>query len=82
MVLLSLVQQLAADIANNTANKLQWIREAALALNPQDPLLGPHLRPVLEQVHAALAAAVSRMQGPDVQSCKLAMHVVHSQMSS
>lgn len=82
MVLLSLVQQLAADIANNTANKLQWIREAALALNPQDPLLVPHLRPVLEQVHAALAAAVSRMQGPDVQSCKLAMHVVHSQMSS
>lgn len=82
MVLLSLVQQLAADISSNTSMKLQWIREAALALNPQDPMLGPHLRPVLEQVHAALAAAVGKMQGGEVQSCKLAMHVIHSQMSS
>lgn len=82
MVLLSLVQQLAADISTGPSTKLQWIREAALALNPQDPMLGPHLRPVLEQVHAALAAAVGKMQGGDVQSCKLAMHVIHSQMSS
>jgi enhancer of mRNA-decapping protein 4 len=82
MVLLSLIQQLAADISSSPSNKLQWIREAALALNPQDPLLGPHLRPVLEQVHAALAAAVGKMQGGEVQSCKLAMHVIHSQMSS
>jgi enhancer of mRNA-decapping protein 4 len=81
MVLLSLVQQLAADIGTNPSNKLQWIREAALALLPKDPLLGPHLKPVLEQVHAALGAAVGKMQGGDVQSCKLAMHVIHSQMS-
>ena len=83
MVLLSLVQQLAADISTGaSSSKLQWIREAALGLNPRDPVLGPHLRPVLDQVHAALGAAVTRMQGADVQSCKLAMHVIHSQMSS
>lgn len=84
MVLLSLLQQLAADTTatKGISGKLQWIREAALALNPQDPLVAPHLKSVLGQVHAALGAAIPRMTGGDVQSCKLAMHVVHSQMIS
>lgn len=46
-VLLSLVQQLGCDLGKDTARKLSWIREAALALNPDDPLLAPHMRPFL-----------------------------------
>lgn len=82
MVLLSLVQQLSADLTTSLAAKLAWIREAALQLNPKDPVLARHLRPVLEGVHTALAAAAARAVGPDAASCRLALHVVHSQMTS
>jgi hypothetical protein len=82
MVLLSLVQQLASDLSTGAATKLQWIREAAMVLNPRDPQTGPHLRPVLEQVTAGLKAALAGLKGGDASSCKLAMHVVHSQMTS
>jgi enhancer of mRNA-decapping protein 4 len=82
MVLLSLVQQLSADLTASLAAKLAWIREAALQLNPKDPVLARHLRPVLEGVHTALAAAAARATGPDAASCRLALHVVHSQMTS
>ena len=82
MVLLSLVQQLSADLSTSLGPKLGWIREAALQLNPRDPVLARHLRPVLEGVHAALAAAAARASGADAASCRLALHVVHSQMAS
>lgn len=82
MVLLSLVQQLCADLGSHVGAKLAWVREAALLLNPRDPLLARHLRPVLEGAHAALAAAAPRLTGADSSSCRLAMHVVHSQMTS
>jgi hypothetical protein len=82
MVLLSLIQQLSSDLSGSVSGKLQWIREAAMVLNPHDPLLIPHLKHVLEQVHANLAAEVPRLTGGDASSCKLAMHVVHSQLTS
>jgi hypothetical protein len=82
MVLLSLVQQLASDLGAGAATKLPWIREAAMVLDPRDAQTAPHLRPVLEQVTAALQAAVGKLKGADASSCKLAMHVVHSQMTS
>lgn len=83
MVLLSLVQQLAADLGRGEHTyKLQWIREAALALNPRDSLLAPHIKPVLDQVYDALATSLGSMKEADKQSCKLAMHVVRSQMST
>lgn len=82
MVLLSLVQQLSADLTTSLSSKLAWIREAALQVNPKDPVLARHLRPVLEGVHASLQAAAGRVSGADASSCRLAMHVVHSQMTS
>ena len=82
MVLLSLIQQLSSDLTSNSTGKLQWIREAAMVINPKDPVLSAHLVPVLQQVHENLSAGLSHLQGADVSSCKLAMHVVHSQMTS
>lgn len=82
MVLLSLVQQLSADLTTNLSTKLTWIREAAMLINPHDPVLARHVRPVLESVHAALQAAAVRVTGADASSCRLAAHVVHSQMTS
>lgn len=86
MVLLSLVQQLSADLTpgpgSNLSTKLAWVREAAMLVNPADPLLAPHFRPVMDQVYAALQGCAARVHGADASACKLAMHVVHSQMSS
>lgn len=64
MVLLSLVQQLAAGLESSSppagggsaaagkalGTQLAWIREAAMLINPRDPVLSQHFRPVLEQV--------------------------------
>lgn len=50
-------------------------------INPRDPVLARHLRPVLEGVHAALQAAAGRVSGQDAASCRLAMHVIHSQLT-
>jgi hypothetical protein len=82
MVLLSLLQQLAADLSHGTSSKLQWIREAAMAINPTDHTIASHIRPVLEQVAAALTAVLPRLQPSEASSCKLTLHVVRSQMSS
>ena len=82
MVLLSLLQQLAADLSHGTSSKLQWIREAAMAINPSDHTITSHIRPVLEQVAAALTAVLPRLQPSEASSCKLTLHVVRSQMST
>ena len=62
------------------STKLAWIREATLALNPSDPGLRGHVRPVLEQVAAALQRCAGEAKGADASACKLAMHVVRSQL--
>ncbi|KAH9304800.1 hypothetical protein KI387_009204, partial [Taxus chinensis] len=48
-VLLALVQQLGHDLEHDIGHKLVWIREASTVLNPNDPLLVPHMRPILGQ---------------------------------
>jgi enhancer of mRNA-decapping protein 4 len=83
LVVLSLIQQLSADLlSGEVASKLSWVREAALALAPGDPAVAAHARPVLAQAHASLGAAAGVLRGADASACKLAMHVVHSQMTS
>lgn len=82
-VLLSLVQQLGCDLGKDTARKLSWIREAALALNPDDPLLAPHMRPFLEQLYQNLHRQVQQSTVPGEQAnLRLVIHVVHSLLTS
>ncbi|KAF9679306.1 hypothetical protein SADUNF_Sadunf06G0001200 [Salix dunnii] len=50
-VLLALLQQLACDISNETSRKLGWMIDVAAAINPVDPLIAVHVRPIFEQVH-------------------------------
>eukprot|EP01018_Ginkgo_biloba_P013901 Gb_28448 [translate_table: standard] len=78
-VLLSLVQQLGCDLGKDTTHKLVWIREAALALNPNDPLLAPHMRPILEQLYQNLHRQMLIVNsGGDANSARLVLHLVHS----
>ncbi|XP_058095672.1 varicose-related protein-like [Magnolia sinica] len=53
-VLLSLLQQLACDIGNNTSQKLDWMVDVVVAIDPVDPTIAAHGRPIFEQVHQIL----------------------------
>ena len=84
-VLLSLVQQLSSDLATPDARtKLDWIRDSCLAIDPADPSLRQHMRPVLSGVHQALmVASNSPASAPDVRAgTRLCIHVVNSMLSS
>ena len=80
MVLLSMLQQLSADLSHGMTSKLQWIREAAMAINPADQSIKAHIKPVLEQVARALQTSLPGLSPADASSCKLTLHVVRSQM--
>lgn len=83
-VLLLLVQQLGCDLGNDTYRKLTWIREAALALNPHDPGLAPHMRLFLEKLYQNLHRLMaSSILSPDVESAtRLVIHVVNSLLTA
>tara|TARA_B100000287_G_C20578358_1_gene759352 strand:+ start:17 stop:1324 length:1308 start_codon:yes stop_codon:yes gene_type:complete len=84
-VLLSLVQQMSTDLSTQDApKKLDWIRDSCLAIDPADPVLRQHMRPVLSTVHQALmAAANSPRSAPEVRAgTRLCIHVVNSMLSS
>ncbi|GLJ08252.1 hypothetical protein SUGI_0084840 [Cryptomeria japonica] len=77
-VLLALVQQLGCDLSKDMARKLIWIREAALALNPNDHLLAPHMRPILEQLYQNLHRQMIVTSPAETSSLRLLLHVVNS----
>lgn len=79
-VVLSLLQQLACDINNDTPRKLAWMTDIAAAINPSDPMITLHVRGIFEQVYQILnhQRSLPTMTGPDLSSIRLLMHVVNS----
>lgn len=61
-VLLSLVSQLAADISHDTALKLRWLKPAVMVVNPADPQLGLHMKPILQQLYHKLHSHLQSVQ--------------------
>jgi len=49
-VLLSLIQQLGFDLSKDTLQKLTWLIDAVLVLNPKDPDVARHVPVVLAQL--------------------------------
>lgn len=82
-VLLSLVRQLSFDLLKDTGPKLLWIKEAALALNPDDPILVPHLRAYLEPTYQNCHThmAITTVQS-EQSMLRLVMHLINSLLSS
>jgi len=78
-VLLTLLQQLGVGLASSAdpAHTVGWVREAALALDPRDPALAAHVRPILSGVLEA-AKGVASGGGPAAGEARLALHVVNS----
>lgn len=83
-VLLALLQQLSCDISNDTQRKIGWMTEVAVAIDPADPSISVHVRPIFEQVYQILshhrnlpATSVS-----DANTIRLLMHVINSVVMS
>lgn len=81
-VLLALVQQLAYDLENDFGRKLVWIKEACTVLNPSDPLLAPHMRPILTQVYPNLHKKLVSSSGAEANTLRLVLHVFNSLLST
>ncbi|XLS43473.1 hypothetical protein HN51_000338 [Arachis hypogaea] len=81
-VVLSLLQQLACDINNDTSRKIAWMTDVAAAINPSDPMIAMHVRPIFEQVYQILnhQRSLPTMTGPDLSSIRLLLHVIHSML--
>ncbi|XP_057765385.1 enhancer of mRNA-decapping protein 4-like [Salvia miltiorrhiza] len=81
-VLLSLLQQLACDISKETPRKLTWMREVLTAINPTDPMIAMHVRPIFEQVYQILnhQRNLPTMGGAELANIRLIMHVINSML--
>ncbi|GFP90969.1 varicose-related protein [Phtheirospermum japonicum] len=83
-VLLSLLQQLACDIGKDTPRKLTWMREVVSAINPTDPMILVHVRPIFEQVYQILNhhRSFPTTTGAELSNIRLIMHVINSMIMS
>lgn len=81
-VLLSLLQQLACDITNDTARKLVWMTEVATCILPHDPMIAVHVRPILEQVYQMLnhRRSLPTTTTGELSSIRVVMHVTNSML--
>jgi enhancer of mRNA-decapping protein 4 len=81
-VLLSLIQQLGFDISKDTLLKLTWLREAALVLHLNDPLIAEHVPGILTKLLHNLELHYPKFAADPTNPCstsfKLLMHVVNS----
>ncbi|KAF9588399.1 hypothetical protein IFM89_009414 [Coptis chinensis] len=84
-VLLALLQQLACDISKETNVKVKWMTEVAVAINPADPMIAMHIRPIFDQVyqilghHRSLPTTAASGQASNI---RLLMHVINSVLMS
>ncbi|KAF8414304.1 hypothetical protein HHK36_002306 [Tetracentron sinense] len=82
-VLLALLQQLACDISKETPRKLTWMKDVAVAINPVDPMIALHVRPIFEQVYQILGhhRSLPTATAAEASSIRLVMHVINSMLS-
>jgi enhancer of mRNA-decapping protein 4 len=84
-VLLSLVQQLGSDLGNRGGGmqeKLDWIQDLALLLDTSDPVLAPHMGPILSQLLTNLKAAEAVAPREDSSAFRIVTHIVKSLLTT
>lgn len=81
-VLLSLLQQLACDINKDRSRKIAWMTEVAAAVNPTDPMIAMHIRPIFEQVYQILnhQRTLPTVSPVELTGIRIIMHLVNSMM--
>ncbi|KAF5773984.1 putative transcription factor WD40-like family [Helianthus annuus] len=79
-VLLSLLQQLACDIGNDTAKKLAWMMDVVVAIKPSDSMIAMHVRPIFDQVHSILnhQMSVPTTSVSELSSIRVVMKLINS----
>ncbi|XP_076935152.1 enhancer of mRNA-decapping protein 4-like [Bidens hawaiensis] len=79
-VLLSLLQQLACDIGNDTAKKLGWMMDVVVAIKPSDGMIAMHVRPIFEQVNLILnhQMSVPSTSVSELSSIRVVMKLIDS----
>ncbi|KAL8239173.1 hypothetical protein R6Q59_015740 [Mikania micrantha] len=79
-VLLSLLQQLACDIGNDTAKKLGWMMDVVVAIKPSDAMIAMHVRPIFDQVYSILNHQVSvpMTSVSELSSTRVVMKLINS----
>ncbi|URD92432.1 WD domain, G-beta repeat domain containing protein [Musa troglodytarum] len=79
-VLLALLQQLACDLSNETSRKVGWMTDVAVAINPTDPMITMHVRPIFEQVYSMLGhqRALPTTTASEATNIRLLTHVINS----
>lgn len=79
-VLLSLLQQLACDISNDTSRKLVWMKDVAMVINPGDVMIAQHVKPIFNQVYQILSHQMNLPTTPpnELSSIRLVMHIINS----
>lgn len=83
-VLLVLLQQLAFDINNDIAMKVGWMTDLTVAINPADPMIVVHVRPIFEQVYQILGhqRGLPTRSSSEANAIRLLMHVINSVLMS
>lgn len=81
-VLLSLVHQLSFDMGVDSERKLLWLRHVALSLNPADPQLANHMRPILEQVYQNLHRHLPQVTDALAADLRLVIHLINSLLTA
>ncbi|XP_030546415.1 enhancer of mRNA-decapping protein 4-like [Rhodamnia argentea] len=83
-VLLALLQQLACDMSKETPRKVSWMTEVAVVINPGDPMIAVHVRPIFEQVYQILGhhRNLPTLSASEANSIRLLMHVINSVLTS
>ncbi|KAI3675738.1 hypothetical protein L1987_85330 [Smallanthus sonchifolius] len=83
-VLLSLLQQLACDIGNDTSKKLGWMMDVVVAIKPTDGIIALHVRPIFEQVYSILnhQMSVPTTSVAELSSIRVVMKLVNSTLRS
>lgn len=84
-VVLSLLQQLSADLSSNEESKVQWVREALLAVDVHDRRFSKHVKAILTDVGAALQRQLERNKaagGRLASDIMITIHLTNSLMQS
>ncbi|KAJ0601542.1 putative transcription factor WD40-like family [Helianthus annuus] len=79
-VLLSLLQQLACDIGNDTSKKLAWMMDVVVAIKPSDGMIAMHVRPIFDQVYSILnhQTSVPTTSVSELSSIRVVMKLINS----
>ncbi|KAI3673907.1 hypothetical protein L6452_40038 [Arctium lappa] len=79
-VLLSLLQQLACDIGNDTSRKLAWMMDLVVAIKPSDGMIAMHVGPIFDQVYSILNHQMSlpNMSVSEVSSIRVVIKLINS----